>query len=68
MEKTAGGRGVREERGGVEEKKMKNDSMCSFCDSSYWMADPAVGSNQRLRNQNKHSCRRKTGFYRINAP
>lgn len=33
--------------------------MCSLCDSSHWMADPAVGSNQRLQNQNKQE---KTDF------
>lgn len=41
--------------------------MCCFCDSSHWMADPAVGSNQRRQNQNKHSCHRKIGFHHINA-
>ena len=42
--------------------------MCSLCDSSHWMADPSMGSNQRPHTQNKHSCHRKTGFYGINAP
>lgn len=68
MEKRGGGRGGRVERGGVEEEKDEHDSMCSLCDSSHWMADPSVGSNQRQQTQNKHSCHRKTGFYRINAP
>lgn len=43
------GRNMSKKVHGKEQKKkqMKNDSVCSFCDSSHWMADPAVGSNQR---------------------
>lgn len=40
--------------------KMRNDSMCSFCDSSHWIADSAVGPNQRLRSQNKRCCHTHT--------
>lgn len=54
-----------EEEKGKNEAAKKNKikrTQCGLCDSSHRTADPSVGSNQRLRNQNKHR------FHRIAVP